>query len=99
MHILPMLLFSLLGGEQIVDDFRYADAARAQAAWIAAEGTTPVEVVEAGGRPIMRLDRAICRAIETAAGRRRSPRIARPDGCPANLCSKYPSTTQGPSAL
>ena len=38
MHILPVFLLALLGGEQVLDDFRYADAAAARAAWTADEG-------------------------------------------------------------
>jgi uncharacterized lipoprotein YddW (UPF0748 family) len=55
MHILPLFLFVLLGGERVLDDFRYADTPLAQAAWVAAEGTMPVEVAADAGRPVMQL--------------------------------------------
>ena len=56
MHILPVVLLALLGGEQVLDDFRYDDTAAARAVWIADEGTPPVDVVQEQDRPVMRLD-------------------------------------------
>ena len=55
MHCFPLLLLSLFGSVQDVDDFRYANAASAQAAWVAGEGAPPVEVVTEAGRPTLKL--------------------------------------------
>ena len=55
MHILPVFLVALLGGQQVLDDFRYADTAVARAVWSADEGSPPVEVGHERDRPIMRL--------------------------------------------
>ena len=55
MHILPVLLMALLGGQQVLDDFRYGDTAAARAVWTADEGSPPVEVVAEQDRPVMRL--------------------------------------------
>ena len=55
MHILPVFLVALLGGQQVLDDFRYADTAAARAVWKADESSPPVEVVREQDRPIMRL--------------------------------------------
>ena len=54
MHLLSLVLASLLGGEPVLDDFRYVAAASARAAWVVAEGSPPVEVVDED-RPVMRL--------------------------------------------
>jgi uncharacterized lipoprotein YddW (UPF0748 family) len=56
MHILPVFLMALLGGQQVLDDFRYADTAAARTVWTADESSPPVEVVAEQGRPIMRLN-------------------------------------------
>jgi uncharacterized lipoprotein YddW (UPF0748 family) len=55
MHVLPVFLIALLGGQQVLDDFRYADTAAARAVWTADEGSPPVEVVTEQDRPILRL--------------------------------------------
>ena len=55
MHILPVFLLAMLGGQQVLDDFRYSDAAAARAVWKAEEGTAPVGVVREEGRAAMRL--------------------------------------------
>ena len=55
MQILPALLLALLGGQQVLDDFRYDNVASARAAWTAEESTPPVEVVSQDKRPILRL--------------------------------------------
>ena len=59
MTILPVLLCALLSGEQAVnvelDDFRYADAAAAQAVWKSDGDTPPVEIVKDADRSVMRL--------------------------------------------
>ncbi len=51
-----VLLTSLLGSEQVLDEFRYADAPAAQAAWSASEGAAPVQVILQNNRPVMQLD-------------------------------------------
>jgi len=57
MHCLSLVLFaSLLGNAQVLDEFRYVDAAAAQAAWTAGEGTAPVRVVQESGRSVTQLD-------------------------------------------
>ena len=57
MHCLSLVLFaSLLGNEQVLDEFRYADPSAAQAAWTAGEGAAPVQVVKENDRPVMQLD-------------------------------------------
>ena len=55
MHVLPVLLIALLGGQQVLDDFHYADTAAARAAWTADEGSPLVEVVREQDRAVMRL--------------------------------------------
>lgn len=50
MNVLPFLLLSVLAAEQPLDAFDYADAAAARKAWVAAEGTPPVEVTRDGNR-------------------------------------------------
>ncbi len=54
MHILSLMFASLLGGEPVIDDFRYVATPSAQAAWVAGEGTPPVTIVDED-RPVMRL--------------------------------------------
>ena len=42
------------GTEQVLDPFRYADAASARKAWTAAEGTPPVDISSGnGGSPLL----------------------------------------------
>ena len=55
MHVLPVLLMALLGGQQVLDDFHYGDTAAARAVWTADEGAPPVEVVREQDRAVMRL--------------------------------------------
>jgi uncharacterized lipoprotein YddW (UPF0748 family) len=55
MHVLPVFLMALLGGQQVLDDFRYADTVAARAVWTADEGSPPVEVVKEQDRSVMRL--------------------------------------------
>ncbi len=55
MHVLPVFLMVLLGGQQVLDDFHYADTAAARAVWTADEGSPPVQVVKEQGRPVLRL--------------------------------------------
>ena len=54
MYLLPLVFATLLGGEPVIDDFRYVSAASARAEWPVAEGSPPVEVVDED-RPVMRL--------------------------------------------
>ncbi len=54
MLVLSLLTVSLLGGQQTLDEFRYADASSARSAWVV-EGTSTVNVVSDGDRPVMRL--------------------------------------------
>ena len=54
MYFLPLLFATLLGGEPVIDDFRYVSAASARAEWPVAEGSPPVEVADED-RPVMRL--------------------------------------------
>lgn len=53
MNCLPLLLLGAMGAEQVIDDFRYTDVAAARRAWVAGEGTPPVELSEAGGRTVL----------------------------------------------
>jgi uncharacterized lipoprotein YddW (UPF0748 family) len=55
MQILPLFLLALLGGQQVLDDFRYDDNTAAQAAWKADEGTPSVDVV-GGKQTVLRLN-------------------------------------------
>ena len=55
MHILYLALLALLGGEQVIDDFRYANTESARAVWRAGEESPPGEVVTEGGRPVLKL--------------------------------------------
>jgi uncharacterized lipoprotein YddW (UPF0748 family) len=55
MHILPVFLLTLLGGQQVLDDFRYGDTAAARAVWTADEGSPPVDVVKQEDRFVLRL--------------------------------------------
>ena len=56
MHCLPLVLLALFGGEQVIDDFRYVDAASARQVWVAGEGTAPVEVADDADRPVLKID-------------------------------------------
>jgi uncharacterized lipoprotein YddW (UPF0748 family) len=53
MNALSLLLLSLLGAEQPLDAFDYADAAAARKAWVAAEGTPPVNVAADENRSVV----------------------------------------------
>jgi uncharacterized lipoprotein YddW (UPF0748 family) len=55
MHSLPLILLALLGSVQGIDDFRYADTAAARAAWLAGEGTPPVQLVTEADRSIVKV--------------------------------------------
>jgi uncharacterized lipoprotein YddW (UPF0748 family) len=44
MHWLPLLLAGTLGAGQVIDEFSYKGAEDARRAWVAAEGTPPVDV-------------------------------------------------------
>lgn len=55
MPVLPLLLFGLLGAQQVLDGFDYADTAAARQAWVAGEGTPPVEVRAEDGRAVLGL--------------------------------------------
>jgi uncharacterized lipoprotein YddW (UPF0748 family) len=56
MHCLPLVVLALFGGEQVIDDFRYVDAAAARQVWVAGEGTTPVDVAAGADRPVLKVD-------------------------------------------
>ena len=51
MHVFAVLFTALLGGQQVLDGFSYADTAAARAVWIADKGTPPVEVCAEQDRP------------------------------------------------
>ncbi len=55
MNLLPLIILSLLGTQQTLDDFSYADTTAAQAAWQASAGTPPVTVVDGGGKKSVEL--------------------------------------------
>jgi len=54
MQALPLLLAVLLGGEPVLDDFRYVTSESAGAAWTGGDKTLPVEVLDED-RPVTRL--------------------------------------------
>jgi uncharacterized lipoprotein YddW (UPF0748 family) len=54
-HGLTFLLLSLLGGEQVIDDFHYPGTESARQVWKAAEGTPPVEMAADAGRPVLKI--------------------------------------------
>ncbi len=43
MNLLPLILTGLLGADQVIDTFQYADDRAARSIWTASEGTPPVE--------------------------------------------------------
>lgn len=53
MHFLPVVLMALLAGQQVLDDFRYADTTTARGVWTAEEGSPPVKVVTEQDRPVL----------------------------------------------
>ena len=67
MHVLPLLLMALLGGQQVLDDFHYADTAAARAIWTADEGSPPVEVVREQDRSVLRLSAPLPRSRSCSA--------------------------------
>lgn len=44
MNVLPLILLGLLGAEEVVDSFQFADVQQARQAWVAKDGTPPVEL-------------------------------------------------------
>ncbi len=51
---LPTLLAAILSAEKVLDDMQYANSAPAREAWVASEGTPPVEVLADGdGRAVV----------------------------------------------
>jgi uncharacterized lipoprotein YddW (UPF0748 family) len=55
MHCLSFVLLSLLGGEQVIDDFRYPGTESARQVWKADEGTAAVEMAADAGRPALKI--------------------------------------------
>ena len=45
MNLLPLILLGLLGAEEIVDSFQFANVQQARQAWVAKDGTPPVELL------------------------------------------------------
>jgi hypothetical protein len=58
MHCIPMILMALLGGEQLIDDFRYTNAEAARQVWTAGEGTAPVDVAADADRAVLKVEAA-----------------------------------------
>jgi len=52
---LPLLLLGLLGAEQDLDTFRFADVQAARRTWVSAEGTPPVELAKDNGQTVLQL--------------------------------------------
>jgi hypothetical protein len=50
MHFLSFAMFTLLGSDQVIDDFRYDNAEAVQAQWRAVEASSPATLVEDGSR-------------------------------------------------
>jgi uncharacterized lipoprotein YddW (UPF0748 family) len=69
MTCLPLLLLGLIGAEQVIDDFRYADAQAAGQTWVAKSATPPVELVRDGERTVLEVvapfatDRKLLRTV------------------------------------
>ena len=55
MTSLPLLLLGLLGAEQVIDEFRYANPQVAAATWVASSGTPPVELMTDGQRSVLKV--------------------------------------------
>jgi len=53
MTVLPLILLNLVAAEQPIDEFQYSDLQTARQAWVAGEGTPPVELVADDGRPAL----------------------------------------------
>jgi uncharacterized lipoprotein YddW (UPF0748 family) len=49
----PLLLLGLLGAEQDLDTFRFADVQAARRAWVSAEAAPPVELAKDDGRTVL----------------------------------------------
>jgi len=60
---LCLVLLGLVGAEQVIDDFRYPDTEAARGAWVAKEGTPPVELT--GDRGASALKVAVPFAADT----------------------------------
>jgi len=56
MPLIPLIVLSLLGAEQTLDDFQHASAPSAQQGWRAAEGTPAVQSLVDNGRSVLKLD-------------------------------------------
>jgi uncharacterized lipoprotein YddW (UPF0748 family) len=83
MHILPVFLLALFGGNQLLDDFCYDDEVAARAVWKTEEGTPPVEVVRENDRPVMKLNAPFAaqpKARRTVADRRVQLDLSAPAG-------------------
>jgi uncharacterized lipoprotein YddW (UPF0748 family) len=55
MTLLPLVLLSLCGAEQVIDAFQYADVQAARRAWVASAATPPVELLQEDGRTVLKL--------------------------------------------
>ena len=55
MTILPLVLLGLLGAEEVIDGFEYADAQSARRAWVAKERTPPVDPIADAGRNVLKV--------------------------------------------
>ncbi len=44
MNVLPLILLGLLGAEEVVDSFQFTNVQQARQAWVAKDGTPPVEL-------------------------------------------------------
>jgi uncharacterized lipoprotein YddW (UPF0748 family) len=83
MHILPVFLLTLLGGEQVLDEFRYPDTAAAQAVWIANEGSPAVEGSRENERSLLQLSApfsTVPKLRRTVADRRVRLNLSAPSG-------------------
>lgn len=52
---ISLLLVSLIGADQVIDEFRYADPQTAGQTWVASSGTPPVELTTDGGRAVLKM--------------------------------------------
>jgi len=51
--LLLLVSVAAVAGEQVIDEFQYADSQAARQAWVASSGTPPVEMVREDGRTVL----------------------------------------------
>lgn len=91
----PILIaLGLLGAQQDIDTFRYADAAAARAAWTAHSGTPAVQVVQDEGRPVLEVRGPFAsdaKLDRTIIDKKVKLDLAAPGGFTLEVCADQPT--------